>query len=257
MCGIYRSTQLAQIVDVQTINADQNSLTITTSNGTLLVVGNQSFNLQTQTVAGGNQDVFAQGKDITSTIQSGNLAGDLQLRDQQIPAFLSSLDTLANGIATSVNTQNVAGFDLDGNAGATIFVPPAAVAGSALNLAVAITDPTKIAASADGTVGNNANATALANLQNQTIISGQTPINFYSGIVFQVGNAAQTASSQLSGENLVVQQLQDQINSVSGVSLDEEGANLVLFQNAFAASERVASVIAGLIQTTINMVPTP
>jgi flagellar hook-associated protein 1 len=249
-------TQLSGAIDVESITADGSSLSLTTNNGTLLVVGNQSFKLQTQTVAGGNQDVFAQGKDITSAIQGGDLAGQIQLRDQTIPGFLNTLDTLANSIATSVNSQQAAGFDLNGNAGAAIFVPPGAVAGSALNLAVSITDPSQIAASADGTPGNNANATALANLQNQNIVSGQTPIDFYSGLVFNVGNAAQTASSQLSGENLVVQQINDQINSVSGVSLDEEGANLVLYQNAFAASERVASVIAGLIQTTINMVPT-
>jgi flagellar hook-associated protein 1 len=167
--------------------------------------------------------------------------------------LLNSLDTLANGIATSVNSQNASGFDLNGNVGGNIFVRPSGVAGSALNLAVAISDPSGVAASADGTPGNNANATALANLQDQAIIAGQNPIDYYSGIVFQVGNAASTASSQLSGENLLVQQLQDQINSVSGVSLNEEGANLILFQNAYNAAARVASVVASLYQTAINM----
>ncbi|HVB88406.1 MAG TPA: flagellar basal body P-ring protein FlgI [Candidatus Dormibacteraeota bacterium] len=97
------------------------------------------------------------------------------------------------------------------------------------------------------------NAAALANLQNQNIVSGQTAINFYSGIVFQVGSDAANASSQLSGEQLLVQQLQDQVNAISGVSLDEEGANLVLYQNAYNASARVASIVASLFQTAINM----
>jgi flagellar hook-associated protein 1 FlgK len=249
--------QLSQLVDVQSITADGSSLTLTTGGGAELVVGNQSFNLTTQTNATtGLQDVYSQGADITSTIQSGNLAGDLQLRDQQIPSILSNLDTLANSIATSVNTQNAAGFDLNGNAGGNIFTPPAAVAGSALNLSVAITDPNKVAASGDGTPGNNANATALANLQNAPIVGGQNPIAAYSGLVFQIANSAATASSQLSGENSVVQQLQDQVGSVSGVSLDEEGANLILYQNAYNAAARVAGVVANLFQTAINMLPT-
>jgi hypothetical protein len=117
-------------------------------------------------------------RDITSSITGGNLAGDIQLRDKEIPSLQSSLDTLASGIAHSVNTQNAAGFDLNGHAGGNIFVPPTGVAGSAINLAVAISDPNLIAASADGTAGNNANATALANLQSQNIISGQNPINY-------------------------------------------------------------------------------
>lgn len=247
--------QLSQLVDVQSIQADGTSLTLTTSGGAALVVGNQSFNLTTQTnPTTGFQDVFSQGTDITSSITGGNLAGDIQLRDQEIPSLQSSLDTLASGIANSVNTQNAAGFDLNGHAGGNIFVPPTGVAGSAINLAVAISDPNLIAASADGTAGNNANATALANLQSQNIVAGQNPINYYSGIVFQVGNDASNASAGLSGEQLLIQQLQDQQNAVSGVSLDQEGANLVQFQNAYAAASRVASIIASLFQTTINMI---
>jgi flagellar hook-associated protein 1 len=247
--------QLSQLVDVQSITADNGSLTLTTTGGAALVVGNQNFDLQAQVNAATSfHDVYAQGTDITSSIQSGNLAADIQLRDQQIPSISSNLDTLANGLAISVNAQSAAGIDLNGNPGGNIFAPPGAVAGSALNLAVAVTDPNTIAASSDGTPGDNGNATALANLQNQNIISGQTPINFYSGIVFQVGSAAATASSQLSGEQLLVQQLQDQVNAVSGVSLDQEAANLVLYQNAYNASARVASIVAGLFQTAINMV---
>jgi flagellar hook-associated protein 1 len=255
MFGTYRSTQLSQLVDVQAIPADTNSLTLTTTGGAALVVGQQSFNLSTQTnPATGFQDVFAQNQDITSTIVGGNLAGDLQLRDQEISSLKSSLDTLASGIATSVNTQNAAGFDLNGNAGGNIFVPPAAGPGAAQSLAVSISDPNLVAASADGTPGNNANSTALANLQNQTVIAGQTPINYYSGIVFQVGNDAANASTALSSSQLLTQQLQDQQNAVSGVSLDQEGANLVQFQTAYNAAARVASVIATLFQTTINMI---
>jgi flagellar hook-associated protein 1 FlgK len=246
--------QLSQLVDVRSITADGSNLTLTTDGGAELVVGNQSFNLQTQTnPATGFQDVYSQGTDITSSIQSGNLAGDLQLRDQQIPSVLNNLDTLANGIATSVNTQSAAGFDLNGNAGGNIFTPPAAVAGSALNLSVAITNPNAVAASADGTPGNNGNATALANLQSANNIGGQNPISYYSGLVFQIASSASTASGQLSGENLLVQQLQDQVNSVSGVSLNEEGANLVLFQSAYDAAARVAGVVSNLFQTAIAM----
>ena len=230
-------------------------MTLTTSGGAALVVGNQGFQLTTQTNSTtGFQDVFSQVTDITSSITGGNLAGDIHLRDQEIPSLQSSLDTLASGIANSVNTQNAAGFDLNGKTGGNIFVPPTSVAGSAVNLTVAISDPNLIAASADGTAGNNANATALANLQSQNIIAGENPINYYSGIVFQVGNDASNASAGLSGEQLLIQQLQDQQNAVSGVSLDQEGANLVQFQNAYAAASRVASIIASLFQTTINMI---
>jgi flagellar hook-associated protein 1 FlgK len=246
--------QLSQLVDVQSITADSNSLTLTTKGGTLLLTGNQSFNLSTQTnAATGFQDVYAQGSDITASIQSGNLAGYIQLRDQEVPSLTTKLDTLASGIATTVNTQSAAGFDLNGVAGGNFFVPPAALAGAALNLSVAVTNPTNVAASGDGTPGNNANATALADLQNQTNIGGQTPVDYYSSIVFQVGNDTANATSSLDGQNLIIQQLQDQQGAESGVSLDQEGANIVLYQNAYSAAARVAGVISTLYQTAINM----
>ncbi len=247
-------TQLSQLVDVRTITSNDGTLTLTTNGGTALVVGNQSFNLSTQTnAATGFQDVFAQGSDITSSIQSGSLGGDIQLRDQQLPAILTSVNTLAFDVANAVNTQSAAGFDLNGVAGGNIFTPPANLSTAALNLNVAISDPNKIAASADGTPGNNANATAMADLASAPIVAGQNPTDFYSGIVSQVGNDASSATTALTSQNLLVQQLQDQVGAVSGVSLDEEASNLVLYQNAYGAAARVASVIASLMQVTINM----
>ncbi len=250
-------TQLSGLIDVQTISANGNTVTLTTNNGAELVVGNQSFNLQTGVNPDtGFHDVYAQGSDVTLSIQGGTLAGDIELRDREIPALQNSLDTLAYNLEDAVNAQNAAGFDLNGAGGGNIFVPPSATSGAALNMTVSVADPNLIAASSDGTPGDNANATALADLQRQTIVSGQTPIAYYAGLVSQIGDDTATASSQLTGGTLLIQQLNDQINSVSGVSLNEEGANLIQYQNAYTAASRVASVIAGLYQTAINMVPT-
>jgi len=250
--------QLSQIIDVQTIDAGNNSVTLTTSQGVALVVGTQNFNLQAQVnPATGFQDVFAQGSDVSSSIQAGSLGATLQLRDQEIPALLSKLDTLASGIATAVNTQNQAGFDLNGAAGGNFFVPPAPGPGAALNLTVAITDPSLIAASSDGTIGSNGNAVALADLANKNIAGGLTPAQFNAGLVAQVGSDTAQAQTQQQGADLLVQQLQDQQGAVSGVSLDEEASHLIQYQTAFDAAARVFSVIDTLTQTVINMAGAP
>jgi flagellar hook-associated protein 1 len=47
--------------------------------------------------------------------------------------------------------------------------------------------------------------------------------------------------------------VQSQRSAISGVSLDEEAANLVKYQNAFQAAARVISTIDLLTQTVINM----
>jgi two-component system, OmpR family, copper resistance phosphate regulon response regulator CusR len=75
----------------------------------------------------------------------------------------------------------------------------------------------------------------------------------YSRVVFNVGNAVASANSQQSASNLVLQQLNNQRSSVSGVSLDEEAANLIRYQQAYAASAKVVSTINSMMETVIAM----
>jgi flagellar hook-associated protein 1 len=245
--------QLSSLVDVSVIPSD-NTLTLTTANGAPLVAGQQSFQLQTQLNASGLHDVYSQGADITSSITSGQLGGTLQARDQQIPAIQTQLDTLASGLANAVNGVQAAGFDLNGHAGTNLFnPPPASGTGAAASLSVAITNPALIAASSDGTTGSNGNAEAMYALSSQAVIHGQSPTNYYSGIVFNVGNDAANASAEQNASGLVLQQLNDQRASVSGVSLDQEAANMVQYQQAYAASAQVVTTINDMMYAVINM----
>ncbi|HVO57225.1 MAG TPA: flagellar hook-associated protein FlgK [Dongiaceae bacterium] len=248
--------QLSSLVDVSEIDAGGGSLTLTTSNGAALVVGGQSFAWTTQadpTTA--LQHIYSQGSDITARISGGQLAGQLQVRDQEIPSLQGSLDALAGDLSTAVNTQHQAGFDLSGAAGGNFFTAaPAGNVGAAASIQVAITDPSRIAASSDGSAGDNGNSNAILALQNQNFINGLTPIGAYAGLVFKIGNDVQSAQSNEAAGSQVLQQLQNLQGGVSGVDINEESANLIRFQNAYSASARVASVIDSLLQTTIDMV---
>jgi len=249
--------QLSSYVDVSTVDAGGGSVTLTTSAGTPLVVGGQSFALSTQPNATtGFQDIYSGSTNITSQITEGQLAGQLQLRDQEIPSIRNSLDTLAYNLSNAVNTQQQAGYDLSGTAGGPLFTPLTQQAGAAAASKVAITDPNKIAASggpAPGNSGDNTNANALLALQNQQIVSGQTPIGYYGGLVFQVGNDVSSAQTQQQSGSLVLQQIQNLQGGVSGVDINEEAANLVRYQNAYQASAQVTSIINTLMLATINM----
>lgn len=246
--------QLANLVDIQVVPTESGLVTVTTSNGTALVVANQNYALTAQTVTpSGNTDVFAGNTDITSKLTSGQLGGLIQARDQGLATAQTNLDTLAYDLTSAFNTQHAAGFDLNGVAGGNFFIPLAAVAGSASQFSVAITDPTKIAASADKTPGNNANALALANLENQNVIGGQSVTAFYSNLISTVGSSIAGANTQQAAQSLLLQQLQNQRTNISGVSLDEEAANLVKYQTAYDASARVVSVVNSLLQTTIQL----
>ena len=252
-------SQLSGLVDISVTDAGNGNVTVSTADGTPLVVGNQSFALTTQLdPQTGTQHVFSQGTDITESIQSGDLGGLIQARDQGVAQAQTNLDNLAASLISSTNTQHVKGFDLSGAAGGNFFSPftpgsSGSNAGAAAQFAVAITDPSKIAASSDGTAGSNGNALALANLQNAALINGQDAGDFYSNFVAGIGNQVSTATAQDQAAGLVVQQLQNQRDNISGVSLDEEAAHLQVYQNAYNAAAQVVNVINTLTQTTINM----
>jgi flagellar hook-associated protein 1 len=245
--------QLSALVDVSVIPSD-NTLTLTTAAGTALVSGQQSFALSTESNASGLEEVYSGTSNITSSIVSGQLGGVLAARDQQIPTIENQLDTLAAGIANAVNGVQAQGYDLSGNAGTDLFTaPPANGSGAAASMSVAITDPSLIAASSDGTQGSNGNANAMYALSNQAIVDGQSPTDYYAGMVSNVGNAVSNATAEQTASNQVLQQLNDQRASVSGVSLDEEAANMIQYQQAYAASAQVISAINSMMYDVINM----
>ena len=245
--------QLSALVDVSVVQSD-NGLTLTTSNGTALVAGQQSFDFTTQLDVSGVQHIFSQGADITGKLTSGKLAGLLNVRDQKIPGLLTNIDTLASGLATAVNTAHRGGFDLNGTAGVSFFTaPPAGGAGAAAAMQVAITDPALVAASSDGSPGSNGNVLALTAIHDQAIAGGQTAGDYYSNMVFGVGSDVSNASADLDAAGLVLRQLQDQQGSISGVSLDEEAANLLTYQRAFDAAGRMVSAVNEMLDVAINL----
>lgn len=252
-------TNLSNLIDTAVIYSNGGGVSVTTTNGTLLVAGNQSDALTTQVnSATGLNEVMAQGTDITSTIAGGQLQGLIEARDQGIPSAQSSLDNLAAGLISAVNQQQSAGYDLNGTQGVDFFTPftpsvSGSNAGAAATMSVAFTNPDLIAASSDGTSGDNGNATTMADLQNAPIISGQTPASYYSNLVDQVGNDVSNATAEQEAVGLVLQQLNNQQSTISGVSLDEEASNLVLYQRAYEAAARVISVVDELTSATIDM----
>jgi flagellar hook-associated protein 1 FlgK len=247
--------KMSQLIDVSQIQGSDGSIGLSTALGAALVVGGEQFNLQVATnpSTGQNEILSSTGKDLTSSITGGQLGGLLRVRDQEIPSLTGKLDTLASGIANAVNTTQAAGTDLNGATGQNFFTVPAATAGTSQSISVNLTDPSQIAASLNGSTGDNANALALAQLQNQNISGGDTPLNFYSNTVAQLGSDIQQATAQSNTQDAVVQQLQTQRDSVSGVSLDEEAANLVQFQRAYQAAARIVNVVDSLTQTAINL----
>ncbi|HUI82849.1 MAG TPA: flagellar hook-associated protein FlgK [Candidatus Binatia bacterium] len=244
--------QLSGIIDLSQIN-DGTSLTLTTRQGTPLVVDAQAYTLSTALDTDGVQHIYSsQGEDITAKISGGQLGGMLQVRDQAVPSLQSQLDSLAGGMVQALNTAHQLGTDLNGNPGGDLFTPVTGQ-GAAADMAVAFTDPQLLAASSDGSSGSNGNLANLSAVANQAVSKGMTPAAAYANVVFQAGMAISNGNTELNASNAMLQQLQQQRSSISGVSLDEEASSLLLYQRAYQAAAEAISTVNQMLQEAMTM----
>ncbi len=118
------------------------------------------------------------------------------------------------------------------------------------------------AGSSQGT-GDNTNALAIAQLQEQMTMNndslGNPTSTFdenYASMIGQMGEEANEAKSNLDSRTSLVTQYQNQQDAISGVSLDEEMANLVQLQHTYEASARVVTTAGTMLDSLIAMVIT-
>jgi flagellar hook-associated protein 1 FlgK len=239
-------TQLAKLMDVNSITSGNGSVSLALSDGTPLVTGSAALPLTTGTVNGSTQ-IYASGAaggaNVTAAIQGGSIGGSLQVRDSDIPAVMSQLDALAATIASAVNAQNALGTDASGNTGGAIFS-----GSTAATLTVVATSASAIAASSDGR-----NAAAIGALQDDASVGGATFSEAFSSLISRLGTTAANADTGSTADAAVLTQTTTQMDAVSGVSLDTEASNLTQFQRSYEAAAKVLSIVNELMAQAINL----
>ncbi len=117
-------------------------------------------------------------------------------------------------------------------------------------------DVSKIAA-AEGDSGNdNRNAQAIAALRDGNHMNNATASfgSFYNGLVGEIGVKVASSSRTLVYTQNMVDQLTNRKQSVSGVNLDEEMANLVRFQQSYTAAAKVIVAVDEMLEELLNII---
>jgi flagellar hook-associated protein 1 FlgK len=243
---------LAQLVDFTAEKNADGEFDIRLGTGqSNLLLGNRQSPLRIDMSHAQTGVLNGNGEDATSQFESGKLAALIDVRNNLLPSYSAGLDRLAAGIADQVNATLNNGADANGDPGAPLFSYVAAQ--PAATLAVAIGDPTTLAAGTPAAPGGNGNALALAGLAGQALLDGQTFSQFYGTLAAKVGQAKATADQNQQLHEQLLTQAQGVRERTSGVSLDEEATRLVQFQRAYQASAQLLSVLSQLTGTIINM----
>ena len=197
--------------------------------------------------------------DVTHTIKGGKLGALLEVRDGNLTGVLGRLDELAKAITDSVNAVHVEGFNREGEKGNLFFraLGTQERAAKEFGLSEAVkADVNNIAAAAAGDApSDNRVAVAISQIQNMRLMNdGKSSVDdFYNSIVSDVGVAAGRTRGSLVQQKDIEQNLNKVREQNSGVSLDEETANLMQFQHAYDASARVISVADECLKTVLAL----
>ena len=276
--------ELSQYVNFTATPQSDGSMTVLINGQTPLVIGDQTYDILQQAVppdpataaypgAPPHQSIVAyDGADLTSGITSGRLASLLNLTNSVLPNYLGDashpgdLNDMAKQFADCVNNLLTSGNVSDG---------PPPVSGVPLftydtnndtNVAMTLSvdpsvTPDQLAAITPGPPEvSNGVPLALSQLSNPHDttfeINGASYSEFYGSMATRVGNLLNDATNELQVQQSAVAQAQNVRQQLSGVSLDEEAAILLQFQQGYEANSKLITVLEQLSQDTINMMTT-
>lgn len=271
----YLVAELNKLVKVSTVTESDGSLSVSIGSGQALVTGYSAQTLKVDRATPADPwKIQLETPNVPVTLpdslfSGGQLGGLLKFRSEALDPAREQIGAIAVSVATEFNAQHQLGVALDGTSnGALFFKDLSALAGNPVDLRTAagqfevvIENAADIAASGVAGPGisaggsNNENALELAKLQSRLLMKGNSATfqSAYSQLVSFVGNKTREVQIGEHAQATQLQQALDAQQSLSGVNLDEEAANLLRFQQAYQAAARVMSVAGTLFDEVLSI----
>ncbi len=194
--------------------------------------------------------VFGGRDPVEIEFQTGAIAGQQRAANEMLPKIRGQIDDLARRLISQVNAIHEQGSTAIGR-GVSLFEGTGA--GSiAVNEAIA-SDLRLLATGRSGDDGDNTIALEIAAL-GSTLQPGEdkTLNEAYAQMIVSVASDRGTFSTLREGQAGIVETVSARLESVRGVNLDEELANLVMFQRTYEANARVIRTIDQMLDTLVN-----
>ena len=245
---------LSGVIGFDSFESSDGSVGIVVGGVSLVTSDIRAKTLETFTNTDGQRMICASGTTDVLAITSGRVHGTLDARDGGLKDLRSSINDLAKNLIDEVNAVHTPGFALDGTTGRAFFL-----GSSAADIRVnqdLLDNPNSLQVSGSAIArGDNRVAQALSQLGNRPIaaLDGQTLGNAYNRIVGRLGEELSSVNQQLADQKVVADLLKGQRDSVSGVSIDEEMADLTRFQRGYQASAKLINTIDELMDTTLSL----
>lgn len=267
--------RLSEITNIEVVE-DQTRMVMVSVGGTTLVQRNQVSPLSVKL---SNEDVNPKydrveviwpGIEIPANITGGELGGILHFRDEEMQGFIQDLNQWTADVFNTVNAMHRKGYTLNDQQGEDFFAIAGGQNGQLIgpnddasqSIRLRVPSARDIAASShqlDGktVVGNGEIALEIAGLRYNAIAEGGTTLaDSFNSIISRLGVKAQESRVMLDNGGILVNHLQGLRESVSGVSLDEEMADMIRFQHAYTAAARIMTMMDETLDVIINRLGT-
>jgi flagellar hook-associated protein 1 FlgK len=261
--------ELSKLMDIQMYKDDRGLYTVRGPGGHLLVEGIFSAEVRLDhDVAKGEPRIVAtdfektKGADITSKFTTGKIAGMLDVRDKHAQKIRENLNEFAMTFGQAFNQVHEKGFgrgefsDVNGRA---FFEGVNGQYEAAQQISVSRLiqqDTDSIAAGMSPlTPGDNVIVNELIKTMSQPLFDKGTnsATAFYDNFVATLGSAAMSAKNELKAAQVVKANVETQKEQISGVSLDEEAANMLKYQHLFTASSKIITTADEMFKTVLDL----
>lgn len=243
-------SRLSGLANIQ-IHGDGGANDVVSIAGHVLVQGARAEKLATGSDSNGHATVLWAEDSSPVGVTGGEIAGALDMSNNVIPGYLTQLDAVAQALITGVNALHKTGYGLDGTKGTDFFTGTGA-ADIKVNDAIVANPDLIAAASATGARGDGSMAIAIAKVKTAALVGTATINEAYSTFVSKNASDASGFADRVTVQTKIQQQLMTQQQSVSGVSIDEEMADMVKYQQAYNASARVLTTMNSMINTLMG-----
>ncbi|MCP4145508.1 MAG: flagellar hook-associated protein FlgK [bacterium] len=241
-------------IDVQSRNDGTVDVII---NGRAVVVRNEAELLTVRRDEGSNGEpgrfiITAGNRGQEISVGQGHISALLESRDENVLGALDSLNEVAATFIDKINELHVQGETHNGHG--VMFFTGTNASNMQINTAVE-NDPNLIATSRDGFEGDTDLAKEIAAMSNTAFDeNGNTLGNIFTGMIVDFASRSGSSQFMVESQMQVVSSLENRIESLRGVSMDEEAANMSRYQNAYDASARMVSVVQEMFDTLFQMV---
>ncbi|WP_449556471.1 flagellar hook-associated protein FlgK [Huaxiibacter chinensis] len=237
--------QLSTYADVKVAEDSNGSYSVSMKNGQPLVSGKVAGELSSSLDGNGTPVLSLNFSNTTFSLNpstGGQLGALYDYETGELADMQTSVQGMAEAVATMFNDQLAQGFDKNGNPGQPLFTfdltNPAGI------LQVNKLKPDELALSdTAGEQGNGGNLQALIDLKNKkTDIGGMGNMSLNeaaAAIISNIGIASKKSQSEMEAAQGVYDQAQLQRNNLSAVNQDEEAINLQVYMQAYQSNVKV------------------